>query len=123
MAKKKEKPTPKEKPVKKTEEQPEKEEISEDEALKNLQDAVNKMPVKDLIGSMLMNLAATSYVKLGLPAETNASYKDVDQAKQAIDCLDALRLAIESEMEKEEADAYRQTVSNLKLAYVNIKTD
>lgn len=123
MAKKKEKQAKEEKPVEAAKEQSEKEEISEDEAMKNLQDAVNRMPVKDLIGSMMMNLAATSYVKLGLPAETNASYKEVAQAKQAIDCLDALRLAIEPALEKEEADVYRQTVANLKLAYVNVKQD
>jgi hypothetical protein len=123
MAKKKEKPVDKkkpakeEKPVEKKEEQPEKEEMTEDEALKKLQDTVNRMPVKDLIGSMLMNLAATSYVKLGLPAETNASYKDAAQAKQAIDCLDALVKAIEPALEPQEVDAYRQTVANLKLAY------
>lgn len=94
-----------------------KEELNEEEALKKLQDTVNRMPVKDLIGSMLMNLAATSYIKLGLPAETNSVYKDTKQAKQAIDCLDALLKAIEPELEKEEADAYRQTVANLKVAY------
>jgi hypothetical protein len=105
-----------EKPAVKAEEKP-KEEMSEDEALKKLQDTVNRMPVKDLIGSMLMNLAATSYVKLGLPSEINASYKDVAQARQAIDCLDALVKAIEPALDPQEADAYRQTVANLKLAY------
>jgi hypothetical protein len=123
MAKKKEKPVKEEKPAEKVkpvetaEEQPEKEEMTEDEALKKLQDTVNRMPVKDLIGSMMMNLAATSYVKLGLPAETNAGYKDVAQAKQAIDCLDTLVKAIEPALEPQEVDAYRQTVANLKLAY------
>lgn len=123
MAKKKEKPAEKEKPTKEekpvetAEEKHVKEELSEDDALKKLQDTVNRIPAKDLIGSMMMNLAATSYVKLGLPAETNASYKDVAQAKQAIDCLDALLKAIEPALEPQEADAYRQTVANLKLAY------
>lgn len=107
--------------VKTTEEKPEEEELSEEEALSKLQDSINRMPVKDLIGSMMMNLAATSYVKLGLPAETNAKYKDNEEAKHAIDCLAALLEAIEPQLEKEEADAYRQTVANLKLAYVNVK--
>jgi hypothetical protein len=114
--KKPKKPAHKKKPESPAEEQPKKE-MTEDEALKKLQDTVNRMPVKDLIGSMLMNLAATSYVKLGLPAETNASYKDVAQARQAIDCLDALVKAIEPALEPQEADAYRQAVANLKLAY------
>ncbi len=117
MAKKKEAKPAEEKPVETSEEKPKKEEMSEDEALKKLQDTVNRMPVQDLIGSMLMNLAATSYVKLGLPVETNASYKDIAQAKQSIDCLDALLKAIEPVMDPQEADAYRQTVANLKLAY------
>jgi hypothetical protein len=114
--KKPKKSAPKGKPESPAEEQPKKE-MTEDEAIKKLQDTVNRMPVKDLIGSMLMNLAATSYVKLGLPAETNASYKDVEQARQAIDCLDALVKAIEPALEPQEADAYRQAVANLKLAY------
>ena len=115
MTKKKE---PEEKDERAVAEDQEKEPVNEEEALRKLQDTVNRMPVADLVGSMLLNLAATSYVKLGLPAETNASYKDLEQAKQAIDCLDALVRSIEPALQTEEADSYRQTVANLKLAYV-----
>ncbi len=97
------------------------EELSEDEALKQLQEAVNRMPVKDLIGSMLMNLSATAYVKMGLPEETNGKYKEIAEAKQAVDCMDALVKAIEPALEKDALDMYRQTVANLKMAYVRVK--
>lgn len=93
-------------------------EISEEEALRELQDALDKMPVRDLIVNMMMSLASTAYKKMGLPEETNAKYKDLPQAKQAIDALDALVNCIGVDLEPREAESFRQTVANLKMAFV-----
>jgi len=98
-----------------------KEEVSEEDALKELQDAIDRMPVKDMIVNMMMSLASTAYKKLGLPEETNGKHKDPAQAKQAIDALDALVGCIGPDMEPRDAESFRQTVANLKMAYVQVK--
>ncbi len=102
-------------PDKTTAEQPE---MSEEEALRELQDAIDRMPVRDMIVNMMMSLASTAYKKLGLPEETNGKHKDPTQAKQAIDALDALVNCIGPDMEPRDAESFRQTVANLKMAYV-----
>jgi len=81
---------------------------------------VNKMPVKDLVINMMTNLITTAYVKMGLPEERNKQYKDLEQAKQAIDCLDGL-LGAADFLSEEEAGAFRQTAANLKIAYASAK--
>ena len=114
MAKKKPE-AKKEKPIEQDKVEPE---MSEEEALKELQDAIDRMPVRDMIVNMMMNLASTAYKKLGLPEETNGKHKDLVQAKQAIDAVDALVNCIGADMEPRDAESFRQTVANLKMAYV-----
>lgn len=100
------------------EESPKKEEkISQREVLRRF---VNKMPVKDLAMNMMTNLITTAYVKMGLPEEQNKQYKDLEQAKQAIDCLDGL-LGAADFLSEEEASAFKQTSANLKMAYASAK--
>ncbi len=93
-------------------------EMSEEEAMRELQDAIDRMPVRDMVVNMMMSLASTGYKKLGLPEETNGKHKDVMQAKQAIDALDALVGCIGADMDARDAESFRQTVANLKMAYV-----
>lgn len=94
--------------------------LNEEEALAQLQDAIDKMHVKDLAYNMMMNMASTAYKKMGLPVEQNAKYKDLPQAKLAIDCLDGLLNAAGSSIEAQDADAFRQTVANLKMTFAQL---
>jgi hypothetical protein len=97
-------------------------EMTEDEAMRELQDAIDKMPVRDLLMNMMISLASTAYKKMGLPEETNGKYKDPDQAKQAIDALDSLVQCVSPNLEPKDAESFRQTVANLKMAFVQIKS-
>jgi hypothetical protein len=90
---------------------------TEDEALAQLQDAIDKMHVKDLAYNMMMNMASTAYKKMGLPVEQNAKYKDLAQAKLAIDCLDGLLKAAAASLEDQDSDAFCQTLANLQMTY------
>jgi hypothetical protein len=111
-------------PDKEIEEQGEaaaKSEMTEDEAMRELQDAIDKMPVRDLLMNMMISLASTAYKKMGLPEETNGKYKDPDQAKQAIDALDSLVQCVSPNLELKDAESFRQTVANLKMAFVQNK--
>lgn len=95
--------------------------LSEEEALAQLQDAIDQMAVKDLAYNMMMNMASTAYKKMGLPVESNAKYKDLAQAKLAIDCLDGLLNATAGALESQDTEAFRQTAANLKLTFAQLK--
>ncbi len=95
------------------------EEISEEEALRQFQEAIDRLSTKDMVTDMMISLSSVSYKKLGLPEETNKKHRDLDQAKQAIDCLGALVDAIEPALSAEEVKMFKQTVSNLRMAYIS----
>ena len=95
-------------------------ELTEEEALAQFQETIDKMPVQDLVVNMMMNLASTAYKKMGLPAESNAKNKDLKQAKQAIDCVDALLNAIAGDLEARDTESFRQTIANLKMTFAQL---
>ncbi len=101
--------------TKKTEEERKKEE----EFLKKLKEQMEKITVKDVVMQMMTSLSSLGYQKLGLPEEQNKKYLDLKQAKLAIDALAALVSACEKNLSHEEYIAYKNTLSNLQIAYVN----
>ena len=101
--------------TKKTEEERKKEE----EFLKKLKEQMEKITVKDVVIQMMTSLSSLGYQKLGLPEEQNKKYLDLKQAKLAIDALAALVSACEKNLSHEEYIAYKNTLSNLQIAYVN----
>lgn len=100
--------------TKKTEEERKKEE----EFLKKLKEQMEKITVKDVVMQMMTSLSSLGYQKLGLPEEQNKKYLDLKQAKLAIDALAALVSACEKNLSHEEYIAYKNTLSNLQIAYV-----
>jgi hypothetical protein len=103
------------KKTKKTEEERKKEE----EFLKKLKEQMEKITVKDIVIQMMTNLSSLGYQKLGLPEEQNKKYFDLKQAKLAIDALGALISACEKNLSHEEYMAYKNTLSNLQIAYAS----
>ncbi|MGB3346215.1 MAG: DUF1844 domain-containing protein [Candidatus Humimicrobiia bacterium] len=101
--------------TKKTEEERKKEE----EFLKKLKEQMEKITVKDVVMQMMTSLSSLGYQKLGLPEEQNKKYLDLKQAKLAIDALAALVSACEKNLSHEEYIAYKNTLSNLQIAYVS----
>lgn len=101
--------------TKKTEEERKKEE----EFLKKLKEQMEKITVKDVVMQMMTSLSSLGYQKLGLPEEQNKKYLDLKQAKLAIDALAALVSACEKNLSHEEYIAYKNTLSNLQIAYAS----
>ena len=101
--------------TKKTDEERKKEE----EFLKKLKEQMEKITVKDVVMQMMTSLSSLGYQKLGLPEEQNKKYLDLKQAKLAIDALAALVSACEKNLSHEEYIAYKNTLSNLQIAYVS----
>lgn len=104
---------------KKEEEAKKEEQVSEQETLKKLQEAIDKLTVKDIVTQMIVDLSALAYKKLGLPEETNKKYRDLNQAKQAIDCLSSLVNTLEPDFTPDELRTYKGVVANLQMAYVS----
>lgn len=118
MAKKKEKTEEKQK--ERIEEQAEQKEetLSEEEQIKRIQEALDKLSTKDIVSDMIISLSSLAYKKMGLPEETNKKYRDLDQAKQAIDCIEGMINGIEPALEANELQMFKTTLSNIKMAYV-----
>jgi Domain of unknown function (DUF1844) len=91
-----------------------------EEMINKLQEEIDKLSVKDIVMQIMMSLSSLAYKKMGLPVGTNDRYKDEVQAKIAVDSFEALLKVIEAEINAQEADNLRSSLSNLQLNFVKI---
>lgn len=108
---------PEEKKVPESAAPPEGEEMSEDEMRKRIEEIMEKVTVADIIVDMMISLSSLAYQRMGIPHEVNEKFKDMDQARMAIDCLDAMLGALEKQMEPEQIEPLKSTVVNLKMNF------
>jgi hypothetical protein len=80
-----------------------------EETLNAMFDAIRQAKVSDLVLSTASTLTSVAYGKLEL--------KELDQAKLAIDAVDALLPLLAGQVEDEVLRDFTQAVTNLKLAY------
>ncbi len=109
-----------------TEEAPEAEEteekedeLTEEELRRIIEEQLERVTVAQMVQQMMMTLASVGYQKMGLPEEVNLKYRDLDQARLAVDSLDALLKAAAGKMADEQLEPFRGTLANLKLNYVS----
>lgn len=93
------------------------EKISEEEIRRRLEEQLEKITVLDVAMEMMVTLSSIAYQKFGLPKEVNAKYRDLDQARLAIDCLSALLDICEPTASTEQSKPLKGTLANLKLLY------
>ena len=91
---------------------------SEEEMVKELQEEIDKLTTKDILTQMMMSLSSLAYKKMGLPVGINDKYKDKQQAKLAIDGFDALLKVIIDEVNAEERENLKASLSNLQINFV-----
>jgi len=91
-----------------------------EEMINKLQEEIDKLSVKDIVMQIMMSLSSLAYKKMGLPVGTNDRYKDKVQAKIAVDSFEALLKVLEAEIDAQEADNLRSSLSNLQLNFVKI---
>lgn len=96
-------------------------EMSEEEMRRRIEEAMEKITVADVVVDMVVSLASLAYQRMGIPREVNEKFRDMDQAKLAIDCLDAMLGVLEGTLESERFEPLRGTVDNLKLNYAKEK--
>jgi hypothetical protein len=86
-------------------------ESADEETLNAMFDAIKQAKVSDLILSTITTLISVAYGKVEL--------KEFDEAKRAIDAIDALLPLAEGQLEDDMRRDLSQAVTNLKLAYAN----
>jgi hypothetical protein len=82
-----------------------------------LQEQIRRMTVGDHLATMVQSLAALAVRKMGMSEETLGE-KDLQQAQLAIDAVAALLPVLSGSRSQEEATAYRNMISELRMAYV-----
>lgn len=95
----------------------EEEELSEEELRERIEKALEKITVTDVVLDMMVSLASLAYQKMGIPHEVNEKFRDMEQAKLAIDCLDALVKVLSDRLPEDELKPLLGTLDNLKMNF------
>ena len=96
-------------------------ELSEEELRKLIEESLENITVTDIVLSMMNQLASVAYLKMGMPENVNLKYQDFDQAKLAIDSLDAMIAAAEGKVGEEGLKPFKGALANLKMNFVQLK--
>ncbi|MDD5448521.1 MAG: DUF1844 domain-containing protein [Actinomycetota bacterium] len=92
-------------------------EISEEELRQRIEEAMERITVADLVIDMVATLSSIGYQKMGIPKEANEKYRDMNQAKLAIECIDALVKVLKETMPEDEILPMERMLDNLKLNF------
>lgn len=93
------------------------EEMSDEELRRRIDEAMEKITVADVVIDMMVSLSSLAYQRMGIPHEVNEKYRDMDQARMAIDCLDAMATALKGRIPDEVVKPLTDTLDNLKLNF------
>lgn len=93
------------------------EDISEDELRQRLEEALEHITVAEVVIDFMVSMSSLAYRKMGIPHEVNEKHKDMEQARLAIDCVDALLKAAADRMPEEARKPLTGTLDNLKLNF------
>ena len=89
---------------------------SEEQVARELAEELRKLKVEDVVVSVLIQISAIGYRRLGLTDETKDD-RDLPQAKLAIDTMKALMPVLAEVMPSELMSDLEQSVASLQLAY------
>ncbi|MBN2168061.1 MAG: DUF1844 domain-containing protein [Actinobacteria bacterium] len=94
------------------------EEISEEELRKRIEEALEKVTVADIVLDFIISMASLAYQRMGIPKEVNEKFRDMEQARMAIDCIDALLGALKDKISDDTLEPLTGTLDNLKVNFV-----
>ena len=95
---------------------------SEEQLARELAEELRKLKVEDVLVSVLVQISAIGYRRLGLTEETKDE-RDLDQAKLAIDTMKALMPVLGQVVPAELIRDFDSSVANLQLAYAKAAAD
>jgi hypothetical protein len=97
------------------------EEMSEEEFRRLVEESLEKVTVADIVLTMMNQLASVGYMKMGLPESVNLKYRDFDQARLAIDTLEAILKGAEGKVAEESLRPFKGTLANLQMNFVQLR--
>ena len=89
---------------------------SEEEVARRLAEELKNLKIEDVLVSVLIQISAIGYRRLGLTEETKDE-RDLGQAKLAIDTMKALTPVLEQVLPADLLLEFEQSVAGLQLAY------
>lgn len=95
-------------------------ELGEDEVRRLLEESLEKVTVAEIVLSIMNQVASIAYLKLGLPENVNLKYRSLEQARLAIDVLDAMLKAAEGKIPSDKTSPFKGTLANLQLNFVQV---
>ena len=93
-----------------------------EEVARQLAEELRQLKVEDVLVSVLIQISAIGYRRLGLTEETNDE-RDLGQAKLAIDTMKALTPVLSEVVPPDLIRDFEQSVANLQLAYAKAATE
>ena len=89
------------------------------EAMRQLHHELASAPAIEVIAQALAHLATFAYVRLGVPEEENAQYRDLNSARVLIDAIGGMLLAVEDRLGPGENDL-REALAALQMTYASL---
>jgi hypothetical protein len=89
----------------------------EEQVARELAEELRKLKVEDVLVSVLIQISAIGYRRLGLTEETKED-RDLSQAKLAIDTMKVLMPVLGEVLPSDLMRDFEQSVASLQLAYV-----
>jgi hypothetical protein len=84
--------------------------------LEQLRQQLASVAAGDVVAEAALSLIALAYVRLGIPPDQHARFRDLDQARLLVDALGGLLSATEGRLGAPEA-GLRDALANLRMAY------
>jgi hypothetical protein len=94
----------------------------ERELAERLAEELRRLKVEDVLVNTLMTVSSIGYRRLGLTEDTRED-RDLDQARLAIETMQALVPVLEQVLPEELVRDFGQSVANLQLAYAQAAAD
>ena len=82
-----------------------------------IEEALEQLSIAQYLLDMAVELASLAYLKMGIPPDVNAKFKDMEQARLAIDAVDAIVGVLADRIPEEAVTALTGTIDNLKMNF------
>ena len=87
--------------------------------LEQLREQLASVAAGDVVAEAAMSLIALAYVRLGVPPEQHARFRDLDAARLLVDALGGMLAATQGRLGPPEP-SLREALANLRMAYADI---
>jgi Domain of unknown function (DUF1844) len=90
--------------------------------LEQLREQLASVSAGDVVAEAALSLIALAYVRLGIPPEQHARFRDLDAARLLVDALGGMLAATEGRLGAPEP-SLREALANLRMAFADVAQD